>query len=682
MKARLLNIVFLLIVWNLNAQNFNFDFNTTGRRVCLVSSQVDLNNEQVKLIFHDSLLNSSEPLFISRRLAGTHTWNSIANNIAAGTGHWIDTNVNLGEVWEYQIKRQNTWTFEGNHYSATGYTMGALLHDNSIYKGQMILLVTNDIPDNLPAKYFRLKKELTADGWFVNELIVPRASDWDSGDEVIGIKNQIETIYANAPANNKPKSLFILGHVPLPRCGSTNVVAPDDHSQNTGARGSDGYYADMDGVYTDTATYDPGGLITPLAINYPGDFKWDQDFFPSDIEMAFGRVDFADLTEISTPEITLIENYLDRLSHYRNVSDGFYMGEKSAFYFGYNNSNDGSYRSLVNISKPENVFQKTDNSNHNQWVLNNGPFKIYMQNVTIPNLDDWLNYGMNATVYSSDQSYWGFGDVPQPLGVYSRIRTLLGMESKCLVALWTTMGINIFYQACDGLSIGEAMKEIINHNEVNQYLEKPPQQYDTQDWWNRTHFEIWGDPTLSLFQVRPITNLTLNNVNNNAVLQWAPSSDNDVIGYHIYESNAEFGKYQRISSSIVTTPDFLIPDYNPSHWYMVRALKVMESGCGKFLQPSIGISIQEDLTLNSNVYENASHINVFPSPTPHHLFINSNFRIQKISAFNRIGQEVLSKNMSDFNCLIEIESWQNGMYLIEIIDESGNKTIRKIIKSN
>ena len=188
--------------------------------------------------------------------------------------------------------------------------------------------------------------------------------------------------------------------------------------------------------------------------------------------MAFGRVDFADLTEISTPEITLIENYLDRLSHYRNVSDGFYMGEKSAFYFGYNNSNDGSYRSLVNISKPENVFQKTDNSNHNQWVLNNGPFKIYMQNVTIPNLDDWLNYGMNATVYSSDQSYWGFGDVPQPLGVYSRIRTLLGMESKCLVALWTTMGINIFYQSCDGLSIGEAMKEIINHNEVNQYLEK------------------------------------------------------------------------------------------------------------------------------------------------------------------------------------------------------------------
>ncbi|WP_445717908.1 T9SS type A sorting domain-containing protein [Flavobacterium sp.] len=682
MNKLLLFTTFLFVTIHLNAQNYSFNFNSTGRRVCLVSSKVNLTNEHVKIIFHDSLLNSNEPLFVNRRLLGTTSWNNVATHIPAGTGHWIDTNVNLGEVWEYQIKRQNTWTFAGNNYDATGYTIGTLLTDNSEYKGQMILLVADNIPTNLSVKYNRLKSELTNDGWFVNELIVARATNWDSGIDVVTIKNQIQTLYNNAPFNDKPKTLFILGHVPLPRCGSTEVVAPDDHSQNKGARGCDGYYADIDGVYTDTATYNPGGLSSSLAINLPNDFKWDQDFFPSDIEMAFGRIDFADLTDISTPEITLLENYLDRLSNYKNVRNGFYMGENSAFYFGYNNSNDGSYRSLINISKSENVFEKTDNSIPNEWVQNNGPFKIYMQNVTTPSINDWQIYGMNATVYSSDQSYWGFGDVPQPSGVYSRIRALLGVESKCLIALWTTTGLNIFHQACTGKTIGQAMKTIINHNETNQYLEKPQQQYDTQEWWNRTHFEIWGDPTISLFQVKPISNLSTNNVNGNAVLQWTASTDNDIVGYHIYESNSEIGMYQRISNLIVTDTNFQIPNYNGLNWYMVKAIKMIESGCGKFLHPSLGISIQDDLELSTNTTEIDSFLTLYPNPTHNNVHLKSESKITEIRVFNTIGQMILLETLSNYTYTMNINNWQNGIYLFEIIDERGFTSKKKIIKNN
>ncbi|MBK6497779.1 MAG: hypothetical protein IPG00_06275 [Saprospiraceae bacterium] len=180
-----------------NAQNYTFNYNTTGRRVCLVSSQVDLTNENVKIIFHDSLANTNEPLLVNRRKLGTNIWNAVAN-LSAGTGHWVDTNVNTGDVWEYQVKRKNTWAFGGVNYDATGYTLGALLNDNTNYKGQMILLVANDIPLNLPTKYQRLKKELTNDGWYVNELIVPRATTWDSGDDVVTIKNQIQNIYTMA----------------------------------------------------------------------------------------------------------------------------------------------------------------------------------------------------------------------------------------------------------------------------------------------------------------------------------------------------------------------------------------------------------------------------------------------------------------------------------------------------
>lgn len=680
MKKIIYAILFLVTINAVFAQNFSFNFAATGRRVCLVSSKVAANNSSVKIIFHDSLSNTSEPLFVNKRLLGTTTWNNAASNITPGTGHWIDTNVSAGEVWEYQVKRNNTWSFASTNYSAVGYTLGALLTDNSVYKGQMILLVAQDIPINLATKYFRLKKELTNEGWFVNELIVPKATSWDSGNQVVTIKTQIQNIYNAAPTTDKPKVLFILGHVPMPRSGSANVVAPDDHSQNAGARGCDGYYADMNGVYTDTATFNPGGLTTPLAINQPNDFKWDQDYFPSNLEMAFGRVDFADITDVTTSELGLIENYLDRLSNYRNVNTGFDMGDKSAFNLGYNNSNDASYRTLLNVSKPENVYQKTDASNHNQWVQNNGPFKVYMQNVLVPSITDWQTYGMNATVYSSDQSYWGFGDVPQPSGVFSRIRALLGVDTKCLVALWTTTSIGLFHQACNGQSIGQALLHTMNHNTTNQHLEKPQQQYDTEAWWNRTHFEIWGDPTISLYQVKPVNNLTLTNVSGNPVLQWTPSNDTAVLGYHIYESNTELGVYQRISSAPITASNFTIPNYNPNHWYMVKAIKIVESGCGKLLQASIGKSIQADVNLSSAEFQTAKSWMVYPNPVKDQLQIRSKKKLQRIRIYNNLNQLVLNIQPETTDCLIDCSSWQSGLYFIEIIDELQKRDTIKIVK--
>jgi hypothetical protein len=680
MKKIIYAILFFISINAVFAQNYSFNFAATGRRVCLVSSKVAANNSSVKIIFHDSLSNTSEPLFVNKRLLGTTSWSNVASNITPGTGHWIDTNVSAGEVWEYQVKRNNTWSFASTNYSAVGYTLGALLTDNSVYKGQMILLVAQDIPTNLATKYFRLKKELTNEGWFVNELIVPKATNWDSGNQVVTIKTQIQNIYNAAPTNDKPKVLFILGHVPMPRSGSANVVAPDDHSQNAGARGCDGYYADMNGVYTDTATFNPGGLTTPLSINQPNDFKWDQDYFPSNLEMAFGRVDFADITDVTTSELGLIENYLDRLSNYRNVNTGFDMGDKSAFNLGYNNSNDASYRTLLNVSKPENVYQKTDASNHNQWVQNNGPFKVYMQNVLVPSITDWQTYGMNATVYSSDQSYWGFGDVPQPNGVFSRIRALLGVDTKCLVALWTTTSIGLFHQACTGQSIGQALLHTMNHNTTNQHLEKPQQQYDTEAWWNRTHFEIWGDPTISLYQVKPVNNLTLTNVSGNPVLQWTPSSDTAVLGYHIYESNTELGIFQRISSAPITASNFTIPNYNPSHWYMVKAIKVVESGCGKMLQSSIGKSIQADVNLTSAEFQTTKSWMVYPNPVKDQLQIRSKNKLQKIRIYNNLNQLVLNIQPKATDYLIDCSSWQSGLYFIEIIDELQKRDTIKIVK--
>ena len=593
------------------AQNFSFDFNTNGKRVCLVESTIDQQATQVTINFLDASQNTTKPTSVYRRpMNGNGSdWVLQVSNLLPGTSSWTDYNVSNGLIWEYLVKRTGTWTYQGVNYDATGYTAASILFDQSNYRGQMILLIADNINSGLKEKIDTLKSDLTGEGWHVNILVVPAAKGWESGDTVVMVKNQILSLYNSLPVNDKPKMLFILGHVPLPRSGSTNVTAPDGHDQNKGARGADCYYADMDGVFTDTATFNPGGLATPLAVNLPGDSKWDQDFFPSDVELAFGRVDFRDITDYTTPEVILTGQYLDRLHKYRFIYPGWFMGNRTAFYSGYDNSNDGTYRSLPDISGADSLIENMSGAPHPQWVQNNGPFMMYMQNISQPLIAEWNTYGMNASFFSSDQSYWGFGDVPQQTQ-YSRIRALLAANTKCLVILWTTTGVDLFHQIGTGESMGMACKEIMNHNSINNKLEKPPQTYDTQAWWNRTHFEFWGDPTLRLYQVYPPQNPVIANYPAGALLNWTASQDPRLTGYHVYKSDSISGIYVKITdANPVTTTSFFDSSYQAGNWYMIRAVITQPSGSGKFINPSQGVFINQTITVNLQPRDTAICLN-------------------------------------------------------------------------
>jgi hypothetical protein len=515
---------------------------------------------------------------------------------------WTDANVTLGQVWEYQVRRSATWTFNGSTYDAIGYTIGSLNADNTTYQGQMILLVANDIVSSLAAKYTRLIKELTADGWYVNVLQVARATSWDMGSAVVTIRGQIQTIYNNAPANDKPKLLFILGHVPMPRSG-TDGQPPDGHETQMGARGCDAYYADIDGVWTDVATYNPGGLTYPIQINIPGDYKWDQNFIPSDIEMSFGRVDFADLIRISQTEMQAYSLYLDRLSNYKNVAAGWNMGTKAGYW--YNDqpaSNDGAFRSLPNIAGSANVYED-NTSNHPQWVKNNGPFKIYMQNYLEPDTAQWRVYGMDATIFSSDKSFWGYNDYAQEAGWYmSDIRKLLSLNTKCLGIVWSITGLKLFHQAATGQSFGMAIKQTINHTKANNYLEKPEQYFDSYDWWKRAHLSFTGDPTIRLYQVSPPSNPTISESSGVVTMSWTASPDVTILGYNIYESATEFGIYTKKNNSLITGTNTTINGARNGYWYMVKAVKQFTSGSGKFINPSLGVSVIANIAQTTNYY--------------------------------------------------------------------------------
>lgn len=691
-KALFVLFIISLFCFKSNSQNYSFNFNSNGQRVCLAESYFDNNAGFIKIKLTDHLSNLNKTTDIYRRLPGGDgmDWTLVAADLPAGTAEWTDLNTVPGNKYEYQIKRKDSWTYNSILYDAIGYTMGCARTDNSDYQGQMILLVASNVSSGLAVKYERLKTELTGEGWKVNEIIVNKAVGWDSGSDVSSIKSQIFQVYQNAPVDDKPKLLFILGHVPMPRSGSTNVTAPDGHNENKGARGSDSYYADIDGVYTDAATYNPGGLQTSLAINLPNDYKWDQDFLPSNVEMGFGRVDFEGITDYTDGELVLMERYLDKLSNYRNVAPGWDMGFKTAFNFGYNNSNDASYRNLLNLSTSNQVYENISSLPHPQWVSQNGPFMVYMQNEVAPAINEWNTHGMNAAIYTSDQSYWGFNDVPQSNSVYSRIRSLPASNTKCIAALWTTAAANLFYQACTGGPIGLVLKEVINHNSVNQKLERPQQEWDTDEWWNRTHFALNGDPSIRLYQVPPARDPQISFATGLAVLEWSAPLTGSGYTYNVYTSAEQFGIYSKMNILPVTDLNFGLTNYQPGRWYMVRSVQTVTSGCGSFYQPGLGVFAHSDIVLSSEELsillksENQNSGNVLnwiieKNNTTNHFIIEHS---DDGNLYSEIGNVKFRNNEYQYNYRHVDFSKDINYYRIRMFDVSGQYELSNIVKIN
>ncbi|WP_452221117.1 T9SS type A sorting domain-containing protein [Lacinutrix salivirga] len=665
--------LFLLLLCNLSFGQFNFDydFNNTGRRVCLVSASVVESPPQVIINLHDSELNTSENYTIKKRpINGLHAdWSTVATNLPAMTSTWTDTNVALGDAFEYQISR-NTGT-----QIARGYVTAAIMYDQTDYKGQMILVIDVTFQNSLMAEITQLKTDLTNEGWFVNELYVPRATTWETEAEIINIKNQITTIYTTAPTNDKPTHLFLLGHIPIARSG-LGEIAPDQHIENRGARGADCYYADIDGVFTDAETFNAAG-IDPNAINLPNDLKWDQDYIPSELEMAFGRVDFADLSEASNSEEDLLRAYLTKLHNYRVVASGHDMGEKTAFNFGYDNSNDGSYRSLIPISGINNVDQYNGTMPFAQWVNQNGPYQIFTQNVVTPNPNEWDLYGMDATIYSSDQSYWGFWDAPQTTYGYGFIRYLLSHSSKCLGLLWTTSAVNLFHQPGMGETMGWSLKRTMDNNALNNLYEKPEQPYDTEEYWGRTHLQYNGDPTLRLNQVQPASNLQIVDSANGIDISWSASLDSNILGYHVYKSTTQFGIYTKLTTTPTPQLNFNDASGTVADWYIVRAIKLETTGSGTYLNPSIGIN-GNSLTLTAEAFNTNHAFTVFPNPTENTIWISTTYDIVEKILFDTQGKLIKQQKNSDKQ--IEVSGLSAGIYFLKIESTQGLSQTVKVVK--
>ena len=109
-------------------------------------------------------------------------------------------------------------------------------------------------------------------------------------DSVMNVKRLIKNQFESDPLNLK--CVFLFGHVPVPYSGD---VVPDGHApEHEGAWPCDGYYGDMDGLWTDSTVND-SRAVEARNRNVPGDGKFDQSTFPAPLRLMVGRVDLSNM---------------------------------------------------------------------------------------------------------------------------------------------------------------------------------------------------------------------------------------------------------------------------------------------------------------------------------------------------------------------------------------------------
>jgi hypothetical protein len=89
--------------------------------------------------------------------------------------------------------------------------------------------------------------------------------------------------------------------------------------------------------------------------------------------------------------------------------------------------------------------------------------------------------------------------------------------------------------------------------------------------------------------------------------------------------------------------------------------------------------IHKGTTLGTAKFEK-SNLKVYPDPATSNLTIDAGNTIEKVSVFNVLGQEVLSKNPKANTTTIDISNLQKGTYVVRTISEGKTETTKVVKK--
>ncbi len=522
---------------------------------------------------------------ISKKRREDETWGDPIASLPGTATSFIDTNVRLGEAYEYQVKEDTTyWPWPKGEpwqwWKAYGYIYAGIAVPAPDYRGKIILLVEKSLLRPLADRIARLERDLVGDGWVA-------LTHYVAADETIpNIKQIILNDWNADPAY--VQALFIVGHVPVPYSGD---FYPDEHPDHRGAWPADAYYGDMTGTWTDD-TVNFTNATYPANSNVRGDGKFDQTVLPARVLLQVGRVDLSNLPAfLPKTEVELLQQYLDKDHNYRHalfrlpnrglILDNFGVidGDAPAAtpwrvfpeFFG---------RAGVTEIPPGSYFSTLGQQAYLWSYAGGGGDFTHADG--IGTTADFAAHEIQTVFTILHGSYFGDWNTKDNL-----LRAPLATRNYPLVCNWSGLPHWFFHHMALGEPIGYSARLTMNNNVRGLY--RMQANYASQE----AHIALMGDPTLRMFMVAPASNLRAT-ASNRVTLAWQASTD-PVAGYLLYRSTSPSGPFARVTPDPINEVNYVdTPPSAGSYTYMVRALALQVTGSGTFFNPSEGIFAQTD----------------------------------------------------------------------------------------
>lgn len=434
-------------------------------------------------------------------------------------------------------------------------------------RGRCLVAIDDTLATPLQVEIEQLLEDLHMDGWATDTLHVARSM------AVPAVKEQVSDWYD--PDYPLSQTFFILGHVAVPYSGNT---AYDGHNNHQGAWSADVFYGELDGNWTDQTVNN----TTPAREankNIPGDGKYDQSIIPTRVELEVGRVDFHNMPAFPDDEIELTRQYLNK-SHEYKVGNKEYprrgLVENNFGSFGEGFGQSG-WRNFPTMFRGDSVsVQDYNNILENEpylfsYACGAGSYTSASGVGTTGNL--WVAKDLQTVFTMTFGSYFGDWDSQNNF-----LRGALGC-GDILTNAWSGRPIWQLYDMALGWHIGYSAKATQN---ASGFI------FGQGFGATSTHIALMGDPTLRLHAMKRPTDLVASFTEGNVQLGWSISPD-ATQGYFVYRST-DGGDWELIASNH-SDSTYIDPCVTAStdYEYMVKAVRLEETGSGTYYNTSLGI---------------------------------------------------------------------------------------------
>jgi len=394
-------------------------------------------------------------------------------------------------------------------------------------------------------------------------------------------------------------------------------IGPDGHG-NRASVGADAYYADMDGIWTDTGsnvTSYAGGISAAVKegkINVAGDGKFDPGYMSLlgsgsanyKLELGFGRIDFSN--QIAA-EYESTRNYFNKLHRYKTAAPDFQPGRKAMHRTLFGMVSHAYLASMPGVVGMTNAHFLTkadlpsdppagsiDGDADAAYTRDVAPYLFYFKGDGSPG----ASHDSRAVFWTGLQSHWGYWFETGVSSGQNKMQRRLAEDNYSLSYTWyisinSYPAVNYLYHRFGmGGDAGDMMQTSMSGR---MHLDSPYMY--AQDPVLMAHM---GDPALRIYMFAPPTDLQVLPNGGSPSLSWtasvAPAGEPQVLGYHIYRSANSAGPFTRLTAAIVAGTTYTDTTASSGEWfYQVKAVRLETCGGGTYYNSSLAVQQSVDL---------------------------------------------------------------------------------------